>query len=373
MASMIRRRLFAVFVLGFFVFFGFAWPAAELPAQLSDEAFWSLVTEFSEPGGSFTSDNFVSNERTFQRVLADLAEGRKGQGAYLGVGPEQNFTYIAALKPRIAFILDIRRQNLIQHLMYKALFELSADRADFLSRLFSRPKPVDPGKDFGATALFEGFRGAAADAKMHDENLQAIKNRLVKDHGFTLTADDERVLEYVFGAFYTFGPNLTYNGALVNRLMPTYEGVMTESDNQGEQRSYLATEENFLTLQQFEKKNLLVPLVGDFAGPKALQSVGRYLKEHNTALTAFYTSNVEQYLFWRNSDSWKPFYANVATLPVNASSVFIRFNTDMGANPEPTMSTISRPVTLLCSVPALVAAFEAGNVGSYFDVFQACR
>src|SRR5262245_19145509 len=104
---MIRRRIFAALVLGFFVFFGFAWPAEELPLELSDDAFWAIVTEFSEPGGSFISDNFVSNERTFQRVLADLAEGRKGQGAYIGVGPEQNFTYITALKPKIAFILDI--------------------------------------------------------------------------------------------------------------------------------------------------------------------------------------------------------------------------------------------------------------------------
>src|SRR5262245_63777438 len=118
---MIRRRIFAALVLGFFVFFGFAWPAEELPIQLSDQAFWDIISEFSEPSGSFVSDNFVSNERTFQRVLTDLSEGRKGQGAYVGVGPEQNFTYIVALKPKIAFIIDIRRQNMVQHLMYKAL------------------------------------------------------------------------------------------------------------------------------------------------------------------------------------------------------------------------------------------------------------
>src|ERR1043166_1594913 len=106
---MVSRRVFTVLALVFCVFFGFAWPAEELPIQLSDEAFWKLINDFSEPSGSFISDNYVSNERTFQRVLTDLADGRKGQGAYLGVGPEQNFTYIAALKPRIAFIVDIRR------------------------------------------------------------------------------------------------------------------------------------------------------------------------------------------------------------------------------------------------------------------------
>ena len=63
-------------------------------------------------------------------------------GAYIGVSPEQNFSYMAALQPRIAFILDIRRENLDLQLLYKALFELSADRADFVSRLFSRPRPA---------------------------------------------------------------------------------------------------------------------------------------------------------------------------------------------------------------------------------------
>src|SRR5262245_48749240 len=144
---MIRRPIFASLVLLCVVFFGFASPADELPPQLNDEEFWRLVTEFSEPGGSFISENFVSNERTFQRILPDLADSRSGRGAYVGVGPEQNFTYIVALKPKIAFILDIRRQNLVLHLMYKALIELSADRTEFLSRLFSRPKPADLPKD----------------------------------------------------------------------------------------------------------------------------------------------------------------------------------------------------------------------------------
>ena len=61
---------------------------------------------------------------------------------YLGVGPEQNFPYIIALKPGMAIIFDMRRGNLHEHLLYKAMFELSNDRADFLSRLFSRARPA---------------------------------------------------------------------------------------------------------------------------------------------------------------------------------------------------------------------------------------
>jgi hypothetical protein len=111
-----------------------------LPAELSDEEFWRIVSDFSENDGAFDSDNFVSNEAAFQSVIPRLLQSTKPGGVYLGVGPEQNFTYIAAVQPKLSFIVDIRRQNMLQHLMYKALFEVSSDRADFLSRLFHSNK-----------------------------------------------------------------------------------------------------------------------------------------------------------------------------------------------------------------------------------------
>src|SRR6185295_2794513 len=116
--------------------------AADLPARLTDEQFWRIIDTFSEPSGTFHSDNFVSNEGRFQLVLPQLLSRAQPGRLYLGVGPEQNFTYIVAVRPRMAFIVDIRRGNLHEHLLYKALFEMSADRADFLARLFSRPRPA---------------------------------------------------------------------------------------------------------------------------------------------------------------------------------------------------------------------------------------
>src|SRR5713101_4901297 len=105
--------------------------ADTLPARLSDRDFWKIIEEFSEDNGYFRSDNLLSNEIWYQTVIPELLGRTKPGGVYLGVGPEQNFTYIAALKPKMAFITDIRRGNLHAQLMYKALFELSADRADF--------------------------------------------------------------------------------------------------------------------------------------------------------------------------------------------------------------------------------------------------
>ena len=368
-----RYRALAAIALGLCISWGIAWSAEELPAQLSDETFWKLVTDFSEPGGSFVSDNFVSNEPRFQHVLSDLRKDRKPGGTYLGVGPEQNFTYIVALKPKIAFIFDIRRQNMIQHLMYKALFELSADRAEFLSRLFSRAQPPDLSKDASVTALFDAFDGIAPDPEVYRQNLLAIKKELIEDHGFKLTSEDETSLEYVFTAFYTDGPTLAYSRPNPRRIMPSYEELMTEVDEQGEHQSYLATEENFAIMRQLERNNLLVPVVGDFAGPTAIRSVGEYLKEHNTTVTAFYTSNVEQYLF-RSEDGWKRFYMNVSTLPLGPGSVFIRGlvktqSGELSALPliRPGFSSLDNA---LFPIADLVAAFESDMIHTYYDIVQ---
>src|SRR5687767_3948507 len=44
-----------------------------LPPQLSDDAFWALVTELSEPPGAFShSDNLVSNEILLPHTVRQL-------------------------------------------------------------------------------------------------------------------------------------------------------------------------------------------------------------------------------------------------------------------------------------------------------------
>jgi len=370
LAQMKSSAIRVTIVLVLFLAAGTALSVEELPARLTDEAFWKMVTDYSEPGGTFLSDNFVSNELAFQGVLPELTGDRKPGGVYLGVGPEQNFTYIAALKPKIAFIFDIRRQNMIEHLMYKALFELSSDRVDFLSRLLSRPRPADTGKATNIEALAEDFRDVPAEAALYDENLRAIKDQLIKKHGFALTGDDETSLASILTAFYIAGVRLTYAGPrTINTIMPTYEQLMTDTDEKGIHRSYLATEETFLAVQQFEKNNLLVPIVGDFGGPSAIRSVGSYLKQHNATVSAFYTSNVEQYLFM--NESWKAFYTNVSTLPLDSKSVFIRPLINLGTGAY-SASPLFRPGfwwdTKLFPIADLVEAFNAGMVRGYYDI-----
>ncbi len=346
--------------------------AEQLPSQLSDKDFWQLVTDFSEEGGYFRSDNFVSNETTFQYPIPELVSTIKPGGIYLGVGPDQNFTYIVALQPKLAFILDIRRQNMLQHLMYKALFELSADRAEFLSRLFSRPRPEGLDASTSPEKLFEAFGLVDRSRELYMKTLDAIWKTLEDQHGFALSAEDEKSIEYIFNAFYVGGLDLNYNGP-ANSLggrgrMPSYAELMIQTDRAGLNRSYMSSEESFRILQDMEKKNLVVPLVGDFAGPKAIRSVGDYVREHGAAINVFYLSNVEQYLF-QQDDDWSKFFTNVGTLPLESNSTFIRsiFN---GLIPPRSNGFGLRSASVLSPIQDILKAFGAGQLRTYYDVIQ---
>jgi hypothetical protein len=298
--------------------------AEKLPSQLSDQEFWKLSSESSEPDGTFRSDNLLSNESYFQYVIPPLNSVARQGRVYMGVGPEQNFTYIAALKPKMVFIVDIRRGNLDLQLMYKALFELSKDRAEFVSRLFAKKEPEGIGPNSTVGEIFNAVSRTPSTEEIYSENLAAIKDHLMKKHGFPLSDADLDGIDWVYSNFRRFGPRINYGssgrGGFGSGV--TYADLMTATDADGVFRSYLANEENFNVLKSLEMKNLVVPVVGNFAGPKAIRAVGRYIKDKDAVVSAFYLSNVEQYL--EQDGIWEDFCRNVATLPLDDSSTFIR-------------------------------------------------
>ncbi len=353
-----------------------------IPQRLSDQELWQLNADFSEPNGYFRSDNFLSNETGFQFVIPDLLRRIKPGGVYLGVGPEQNFTYIVALQPKIAFIFDIRRGNMIAHLMYKSLIETSSDRADFLSKLFSRPRPAGLDTTSTPQQLFQAYSAAPPDSILFRKNLAAIKQHLTKTHAFALNDSDSKLLDYTYGAFYGGGPEINYNypnggPGFGFGNMPTYATLQQMTDSSGKNWAYLATEANYRWLKDFESKNLLVPVVGDFAGPKAIRAVAKYLGDHHAVTSAFYTSNVEQYLF-RQDDDWGKFYRNVATLPLDSTSTFIRsVGSGRGffaaASGTPFAQLGGRLPSRTSSILELIKAFNEGRIQMYGDVINMSR
>jgi hypothetical protein len=349
--------------------------AQGIPARLTDAQFWGLVSGFSEEDGFFQSDNFVSNEVTYQHVIPDLVRSRAPGGVYLGVGPDQNFTYIVALQPRIAFIVDIRRGAVLQHLMYKAIIELSGERADYLSMLFSRPRPPSLRANASPDDLVTALSAVAPDSGLYWRNLAAIRERLTRHHGFTLSPDDLAGIEYVYASFYLAGPDITYNYGTgrggMGRGMPTFGQLVVETDAAGVNRGYLASEEHYGILRAMQRNNLIVPVVGKFEGPRALRAIAGWLRERGATLSAVYTSNVEQYLF-RDADAWRRYYENIAAMPLDSSSTFIRAAfSGMGFRPANVYGP--RSVSMLCPIADHLRAFRAGRILSYEDVLCALR
>ena len=293
--------------------------AAELPDAITDQEFWRLVTELSESGGVFAQE-IMSNEDSAQFVIPALKATTRRGGVYIGVGPEQNFTYIAAIQPKLAFVVDIRRDNMLEHLLYKALFELSIDRADFLSRLFSRQRPTGLDRGTTVTTLFDAYRAVDVDTRLYDETLRMVTDRLQREHKFQLSDADTAAVARLLQTFRMAGPS-NLRGSGDKNL--TYAQAMTATDLAGSTQSYLASEDNFRIVQDLERRNLIVPVVGDFAGDKALVGIGRYLAERHAVVDVFYVSNVERYLF-EQGDHGRHFYANVESLPLDQSSTFIR-------------------------------------------------
>ena len=347
--------------------------AEPLPARLSDRAFWQMVTEFSEPGGFFRSDNLVSNESTFQQIIPDLLKKTPRGGVYVGVGPDQNFTYITALAPRMAFIVDIRRQNMLLHLMYKALIETSDDRIEFLSKLFSRERPASLGASATPQDLFDAFGDVPASDALFARNEQALFDWLEKHHGFALSEEDHRAIEYVYRAFYLGGPDLRYSfpQQMGGRWFPTYSELMVETDLEGLNHSYIANEKHFRDLKELETNNLLIPIVGDFGGDKALHKVGEYLREHGATVTYFYTSNVEQYLF--QTEAWSKYYTSVGAMPLDQTSTFIRAYFNLRFRSVQSFNAGPRSETLTDPIAPFIGAFRDGRIHTYYDVIERSR
>src|SRR6516165_2068777 len=300
--------------------------AETLPSQLTDAECWKMISDFSEPNGYFQYEIVTSNETSYQVVLPELIKNARSGGAYLGVGPEQNFTYIAALQPKIAFIIDIRKDMMLEHLMYKAVFEMSADRADFVSNLFSRKRPAQLTADSPVRTVFQAYAEVPPDRMLAEDHLKDILARLKTGHHFPLTPEDESRIRMMYLDFLREGV-ITFQSSFMS---PGYATLMTMTDGAGKNWSYLASRENYERVRAMHQKNLIVPLVGDFAGPKAIRTVGQYLKDHGAIVNAFYISNVEDYIW-----TWPAYTGNVASLPVDALSTFIRWSPSFSTSLDP--------------------------------------
>lgn len=341
----------------------------QAPRALSDSAFAALVARFSEPAGFFDTDNLISNEDSYLHPMTTLRRIGVSGGIYLGVGPDQNFSYIAAIRPRAAVIIDIRRDNQLEHLLFKALFALARNRIDYLSMLFGKPAPTDTA-GWGARSA-ESLLDYVRRARVTEPQLAAIKTRVVAEarrSGIPLSDADLGTIRRFHDTFIAEGPALRFTsfGRPPAAGYPDYAQLATEQDLEGRQRSFLASEDAFQFVKNLQDRNLVIPAVGNFAGARAFTAVARWMSDHRETLSALYASNVEQYLY--RDGSFAAFAANLERLPRDRKSVVIRscFNACRGAHPNAVGGYYS--VQMVQLVDTFAALRSSGRIPRYFDL-----
>jgi hypothetical protein len=346
-------------------------PGARAEAPDSTErAFGRLVERLSEPGGYFDTDNLISNERGYLHVMGALARLGVRGGAYVGVGPDQNFSYIARVRPNVAFVVDVRRDNLLQHLMFKALFARARNRAEYLALLLGRPAPADVARwgDRPVDALVAYVDATPATTESARAARDAVLDG-VRRSGVALTAADLATVARFHQAFVDAGLGLQFTtaGRAPRPYYPTLRQLVLERDLEGRQASYLAREADFQFVKALQRRGLVVPVVGNLAGPHALAAIGRLVRERGERVSAFYTSNVEDYLM--RDGSFARYARTVAALPRDRRSVIVRsyFGGNFGA-PHPQAVPGYHSTQLLQTMDAFAADVAGGGYASYRDL-----
>src|SRR5205085_1598712 len=144
-----------------------------------------------------------------------------------------------------------------------------------------------------------------------------------------------------------------------------FRELIVQTDLHGKVGNFLAVPDDYNFVRELQRKNLIIPLVGDFGGSKALSGVGDYLRKNGLTVSAYYLSNVEQYLF--DGTSFDGFARNVKKLPITDKSLFIRSVFNMRyAHPATLPGHLS--TTLLQQINVFLKDYDAGLYRGYGDV-----
>jgi len=300
-------------------------------APVPNAEFARLVSELSEPDSDFITDNYVSNETSYLQAARTLESRVARHGVYIGVGPEQNFTYIGLTEPALAFIVDIRRANLVLHLLYKSLFELAESREQFLALLFARPLP-DPASPprTSIEKLLARLREHPPSEASFAATHAAVIDRITRVHGVELSATDREQLERTARAFFEKQLELAFElKQHSSRRYPTFAELVTATDATGNSRGFLGSEATYARVARLQRENRIIPVVGDFAGSHALPGIAAELRRRGLTTSVFYVSNVEQYLLG-DAQTWQRWLENLRQLPANPQTLLIRAYLDQG-------------------------------------------
>jgi hypothetical protein len=260
-----------------------------------------LALRDTVPQSKYQMDCFVTSEVAHNDVIAKCRPAGNGTGAYIGVGPCQNLTYIGALRPRIAIICDSRLDNLIGHLVFKLLLERAGDPLDYLLLLFSRVhQSRPPTTDIRQPEdLLAAFDGAAPDPATFWANLEWLHSEAKRRWEF---ADEHLArLSHVYGAFFDRQLEITaVNQMCADALgSPTLRDVVLARNSYGRNFHFLAAPDRFAYVRQMHAGDRIIPMLGNFSSPASIALINAVLAESGEQADTIYLSNIEDHVLGR--------------------------------------------------------------------------
>jgi hypothetical protein len=333
---------------------------ADLLFPSRDVSFASIIRELSQRETGPAADNLVSNEDSYPRVAAEVARLCPPGGVYLGVGPDQNFTILSHAKPRLAFVMDYRRRNLLLHLVHKALFTLCGSRVAYLTRLTSRTPgrlPLDP----TAEELVAAFQDAKFDRGLLEETVADVA-RVLQPLGLVAEAewDDLATIQAKLA-----GPGMNAR-FLALPMYPTFGKLVKTRDRQGTPAHLLASEARYQRVRDLQRGDLVIPLVGDFGGPLSLPKLGDWLRARSLRLSLLYVSDVEFFLI--RAGRFAAYAENLALLPWAEGAQIARTSTREIAHPDRMRGDSS--TTILRAIASFLRSARSGQIQTADDLFR---
>lgn len=287
--------------------------------------FSSEIERLSEAGGTFDTDNLISNESSYLDVMPELMARGVAGGAYLGVGPDQNFTYIAQVRPAVAYIVDIRRDNLLLHLLFKALFASAPTRVVYLSMLTGRAPPTDLElwKVSSIATIADYIDRVRPDTPHADAERRRLEG-VITGFGVPLSRADLDTIARFHRAFIDNGLDLVFEtfGRSPQPSYPNFRELLLATDPRGRTLNYLASEDDYQFLRSLQERDAIVPVVGNLAGQEAMVRIADAIAARGDRVSAVYLSNVESYV--RRAGLFDRMAENLVRLPHDANSVVIR-------------------------------------------------
>lgn len=333
--------------------------------------FVGLLKDLSlKPTGPESVDNLMTNEDSIASVM-DQAASEVPQGTvYLGVGPDQNFSLIAATKPHMALIIDYRKKNQLLHFFHLALIHLSNDRTTYLEKFWARDSQPQPELTLKTPDPSDSQLSSFVKSPFKPDMLKTLQNDVITflSAWEMLTTDDFDNIRRIQARLAGPGPKARF---LALKMYPEIQSLIQAKTRSGKPGHWLASDDHYQTVRNLVTRYQLLPIVGDWAEKpgtnvkSTFRQLSAWLISKRLQVGCIYISDVEFFLM--RGSHFSKYIANLSRLPLHHEARVVRTSTrEIMHNerlPGQSSTTIVRPLA------DMIHDYHAGKIGKWDDLF----